>query len=320
MSQDPRKRVLFYRNYQGFQGGHLKVWDYFQHTLCSRTHQPFIHFSSDSLWDSSNPWANCEKDRLVTHWDPQEADVLFLAGLDWQALSTIDMSIPIINLIQGIRHADERDPRRKYLLRKAYRICVSQEVCAALVGTGIVNGPIAIIPNGISLPTSPQDVNNQTKDIGILISGMKNPHFAKQLAKELKEKGFTAEVELNRAPRDQYLEKLSRAQIAVLLPLEKEGFFLPALEAMALGCLVICPDCIGNRSFCIDGVNAFRPNYCVEAIISSIIQAIKLEADKRIDYLKEARITAEKHSLIRERLKFHEILANLDSNKTLIRP
>jgi len=53
----------------------------------------------------------------------------------------------------------------------------------------------------------------------------------------------------------------------VFLPNQKEGegFYLPALEGMAVGTLVIFPDCIGNRSFCLSGYNCFRPDYTTES-------------------------------------------------------
>ena len=38
-----------------------------------------------------------------------------------------------------------------------------------------------------------------------------------------------------------------------------EGFCLPALEAMATGCAVVCTDAHGNRDFCEDGANCLMP-------------------------------------------------------------
>ena len=62
-------------------------------------------------------------------------------------------------------------------------------------------------------------------------------------------------------PRDEFLDAMRRARVTLFLPNEEEGFYLPALEGMALGTIVVCPDCVGNRSFCLPGVNAFRPDY-----------------------------------------------------------
>lgn len=59
--------------------------------------------------------------------------------------------------------------------------------------------------------------------------------------------------------RAAFLERMAAARIVVTLPLPSEGFFLPALETMALGRAVIYPDCVGNRSFCIDGQTCLMP-------------------------------------------------------------
>ncbi|MGL4499823.1 MAG: hypothetical protein ACRCU2_12230 [Planktothrix sp.] len=44
---------------------------------------------------------------------------------------------------------------------------------------------------------------------------------------------------------------------------------------MAVGTLVICPDCIGNRSFCLPGYNCWRPDYTVESLLRTIQQALQ---------------------------------------------
>ena len=71
---------------------------------------------------------------------------------------------------------------------------------------------------------------------------------------------------------------------------EGEGFYLPALEAMALGSLVICPDCIGNRSFCLPGRNCFRPNYDLNSVIDSVQSAEKAKAVCRRDNVKKKKM------------------------------
>ena len=36
--------------------------------------------------------------------------------------------------------------------------------------------------------------------------------------------------------------------MTLFLPNQREGVYIPGLEGMALGTLVVCPDCVGNRS------------------------------------------------------------------------
>ena len=54
---------------------------------------------------------------------------------------------------------------------------------------------------------------------------------------------------------------MARARVTLYLPNRLEGFYIPALEGMALGTLVVCPDSVGNRSYCRDGEN------CLDAAI-----------------------------------------------------
>jgi hypothetical protein len=79
-----KQLVLFHRDFRAFTGGHLKVWDYFNHVASSPTHEARITFSPESKWDSTNPWFNSRG--YVVEWEPAKADMLFLAGTDWRAL------------------------------------------------------------------------------------------------------------------------------------------------------------------------------------------------------------------------------------------
>ena len=80
-----KRVVLFHRDFQRFTGGHLKVWDYFNHVAASPNYEARISFTASSKWDRTNPWFSA-RDRLVD-WNLKKADVLFLAGMDWRALS-----------------------------------------------------------------------------------------------------------------------------------------------------------------------------------------------------------------------------------------
>lgn len=305
------KKILFYRDYQRFQGGHLKVWHYFQHAVTSETHQPTIHFSANSLFDSTNPWSSCRVELIAREWNPEQADVLFLAGLDWEVVPP-SIAVPVINLIQSLSHADDGNPRKTYLTRPALRICISEEVRQAVVATGLVNGPIVTMPNCIDLPALSSHEVIKTKTI--LIAGMKNPGFAIEIARRLKEDGLEIDLLLSLIPRHEFFDRLKVAQLVILLPNEREGFFLPALEGMAMGCLVVCPDCIGNRSFCHDGINSFRPQYQLDAIVQSAKLAIKLDKEKTQQITANAKQTVEDHALSKERLKFQDILKNFDKS------
>ena len=306
-----QKLVLFHRDFRAFTGGHLKVWDYFNHVAASATHEPRIAFSPESKWDASNPWFGSTSS--VMDWQPDRADLLFLGGSDWRALSSADRAEfrkPIINLIQHPRHAEPGSELRAFLKHRAVRICVSGEVAEAINATGEVNGPVFIIPNGIDLESVPHPA--PARKIDIFISGFKAPELAKEVDTALKSKVPNTLCLTDRLPRSEYLAHLSSAKIAVVLPRPREGFFLPALEAMACGAVVVCPDCLGNRSFCENEVNCFRPRYECGAILSATIAASRLAENERATMLEHAQATVRHHSLETERASFLKILAQID--------
>jgi hypothetical protein len=306
-----KKTVLFHRDFRAFTGGHLKVWDYFNHVAASPQHESRIAFTADSKWDATNPWV--ESKSSVTKWEPEKADVLFLAGTDWRALAAADrakFSKPIINLIQHPRHAEAGSELRGFLKHRAVRICVSHEVADAITATGEVNGPVFAIPNGLDLQTIPHPPIN--RKIDIFISGFKAPELAKEVDAALKGEAPNTLCLTDRLSRAEYLAHLSNAKTAVVLPRPREGFFLPALEAMACGAIAVCPDCVGNRSFCENGVNCFRPDYDRDAVVNATIAASRLTENERATMLEHARATTRQHSLEKERASFLKILAQID--------
>ena len=98
--------VLFFRHFNQFSGGHQKVYDYFNHVISSANFSASISFSTTSLWDETNPWFPKYKN-LQVKFDPHQFDCLFLAGMDWKVyiVKGAIADKPVINLIQGVRHA-----------------------------------------------------------------------------------------------------------------------------------------------------------------------------------------------------------------------
>lgn len=298
-----RRSLLFHRNFRAFTGGHLKVWHYFQHTRESRFFEPEIYLTPESNGVAGNPW----KDVIPPpreRWLPQDAGLLFLAGTDWEAVPD-PAPRPVINLIQHVRHGNAGDPRRRYLTRPAVRICVSDEVAAAILATGEVKGPVHVIPNGIDLEHIPCA---EIRKIEVLIAGAKNPHLAKALLERLVSEGLACRLLTKKIPRAEFLDLLSRSAVAVTIPNPQEGFFLPALEAMAAGAVVVCPDCVGNRSFCHDGLNCFLTAYDVEALAQATLRATRLEPGARAAILLAGKSESQLHGLEAERAAFLKIL------------
>ncbi len=296
------KTVLFYRNFQGLTGGHLKVWDYFNHVLASRDYSPYIYLSPQSKRDHTNPWL-VYPERILTQVE-RSPDALFLAGLDWQGMSDLFITwpeIPVLNLIQGFRHIDPHHPCSGFLQYPAIRICVSEALKQVVKG----KGPVVLIPNGLDLQQFTASAN---RDIDLLIVAYKQPRLGVALGDRLKSYGRVQVLD-QVISRPEFLNYLHRSVATVFLPLPQEGFYLPALEGMAAGTLVICPDCLGNRSFCLDGITCITPAYNLEAICKAVIQIPQLPLGQ---ILAAAKQMVAKHDLMTERQTFTGLLADLE--------
>lgn len=115
---DSRGTILFHRDYRRLTGGHLKVWHYLCHAAASRSFRPRLYLTPDSSRNGGNIFLS-QKVWLAEEWRPEQADALFVAGMDWLAVPG-DISRPILNLIQGITHAQSGNHRREFLRRRHY--------------------------------------------------------------------------------------------------------------------------------------------------------------------------------------------------------
>ena len=309
-----KRQVLFFRDFEQFYGGHLKVWDYFKHVLSSPDHTANIIFSANSIWDQSNPWID-SRDYVVDSKADISPDILFVAGVDWLHLEESERdnsSIPIVNLIQHPQHADPGSLRSEFLRHKAFRICVSQEIEDVLRASGTPNGPLMTIPLGFDTSVIPAAKDDAARTLDVLIAGLKQPEIARQIFDKLAQQALSVQLITEHLPRGRYLERMAEARIVVCLPNPREGFYLPALEAMAAGTVVICPDCVGNRGFCIDSYNCLKPEYSVESIVDSVQNAVMMMSVEREKLQIQARMTTTQHELMVERRSFLEVLRSID--------
>jgi hypothetical protein len=306
------KRVLFVRRFRGLTGGHVKVRDYFGHVGASGTHDARIWFTRDSSWAEGNPWHDAT-DRVVASPGDARPDVMFLAGLDWTLVNgCVGRDVPVVNLVQHVRHADPHDPRRPFLARRAVRICVSAEVAEAISAVR-PRGPVIAIPNGLDLAGLPGPRTPAERDTDVLVAGAKQPDLARRIAERLRAPGRRVVLLDGRVPRSLFLAWLARTRVAVLLPNPREGFYLPALESMALGAATVVPDCVGNRGYCLDGVSALVPAATEEALSGAAERALRMDAEENARLAAGARAIVAEHSAERERRAFLDVLADLDN-------
>lgn len=296
--------ILFHRQYDRYSGGQQKVLDYFDHCLNHPRLSPYISWGDRSTDITGTPWEK-HRSRIVYELSPGDYDLAFLAGMDWQDyLTTRQTDQPVINLIQHVRHAEPASNVYPYLSQPATRICVSQEVKAAIDATARVSGTTFAIPNGIDVDYL-DTFTGPKKPGSIYILGFKQPDLARELKNTL-DGHHSVTCHVDHVDRDQVLKAMAGSEISILLPHFTEGFFLPALEAMKLSKVVIVPDCVGNRSFCRDNDNCLMPTMNTDSILASV----KCATDARIDFAAAAQETVAKHTLERERESYFELLSS----------
>ncbi len=225
-----------------------------------------------------------------------------------EALGLLESDLPVINFIQHTRHAGDWSIQSRYLKRRAIRICVSDEVAQAVESAG-GRGRTIVIPNSVDVPVGANSC--QERSVDLLIAGLKQPEMAVQAAAALQKPGRTLKVLDDHIPREEFLAEIAKARNVLFLPNREEGFYLPALEGMALGALVICPDCVGNRGF-MSGRNAMFPKYELPELIEATETAIVKPERERAAMLEQARATVARHQPMAERAAYGDVLRNLD--------
>lgn len=314
----PVRTVWFHRDYRRFTGGHVKHAHYVDHVVQHARYRPAMTFSSEPASDSLRKerrglWPL--DDRLAAHWRPEPSDILFVAGTDWRyvdARGLGELPNPRINLIQHVRHAHLDTELYGYLARRAVRICVSQEVADAIVATGQVQGPTLTIPNGIDMePFRPAAVAHEGRVSEVTIVAYKVPALGRELAALLSARGIAYRAVFDFMDRRAFLGLLAETQVAVCLPRAEEGFYLPALEAMAAGCIVVTMDCIGNRGFCKPAENCLIGRDA-PTLADAVTSALALRPEERDAYREHAARTVGCHSLGVERARFHAVLDDVD--------
>lgn len=330
MMQNNKRRVLFHRSWTqyngGTSGGQLKVRDAFEHIAHSPDFEARVYFGADTIWydNPGNLWLKYKENALTT-WEIQEDDILFFSGLDWNVLTPGEREnppVPVINIAQP-RQTNISDKRHEYLKHPAIRIAKSSIGKKILEDFG-VNGPVYLIPDAIDFKILPP--HNPKPNHDILIVGLKNAGLARKLYRKLQwynwlRMGGKLKIAIQVPPklptRLDFLNLVNDARMVAYLPLTEEegseGFYLPALEGMGMRKLVICPYAVGNIDFCIPDVTCLQPDYNLDAIYNTVLQALKMDQDSVLKMLDAATAITRNHTLEVERTALLQLLHNTDA-------
>jgi hypothetical protein len=333
-----KRRVLFHRSWTkyngGTSGGQLKVRDAFEHLKYSELFYPAVYFGEETIWydNPGNYWDPYRKD-AVQKWKIEPDDILFFAGKDWKILDQATAKappVPIINIAQP-RHTRPEDPRYSYLHYPAIRIAKSSIGKQILEDFG-VNGPVYLIPDAIDFSLIPAPNAHPENDL--LIVGLKNEGMAKQLYTRLQNRNrwrwnrWKIKVQLppKLPTRSDFLKLVNDSKIVLFLPLDAErgaeGFYLPALEAMVMQKMVICPYAVGNIDFCLPNKTCLQPEYQLDALLHAALTALKMNEERRSQFIKAGTAIAQNHGLPQERTAILKLLEQTDeiwADKSLFR-
>jgi len=144
------------------------------------------------------------------------------------------------------------------------------------------------------------------------VLAIKEQRLGASIAERIARAGYEVLLIDHPLPRSELLDAMARSRVAVHLPSSQEGAYLPALESMALGALVVCPDCVGNRSFCRDGDTCLVPKRSKRAIVKAALAALTASGEELTPMLASARRESEARALGGERTRFLQILDRVD--------
>jgi hypothetical protein len=264
--------------------------------------------------DSSNPWHGLDNEGR-SPWAPQSAGALFLGGMDWLALPESMRSnppCPVVNIVQGLAHLKRDDPRFGFLKHPAIRICVNPVLAERLRQLPDVRGPVLHVPMGLDV--EPFDEHAfEDRDCDVLIAGLKDPQMASALHAGLSMPGRKVRALISPVHRTEFLAEMRRARVAVVLPTPHEGFFLPALEAMASGCITVCVNVPAVSAYAVHTVNCLLSERRTDALQEAAEAALALQPANRRKMQDEAHLTVSRHSLSEEREAFLGILDRCES-------
>lgn len=262
------KSIAVIRHYHGYTGGHQKVHDYLTHFIAMGWHPSL--FLSNRAKTNKTLFENMAGVDYQDSFNPNDADVVFLAGMDWQHYLPIKSSEkPVINLIQHVRHADKSEALFAFLKEPAIRLCVSDAVKQAI--EPFANGPCHVIKMGHKFERLSVGRSN---DVYILAN--KQPQLGISIYNWAKDRGFSTILHDSTQEKGLVTKAMAMSAVTVALPNKTEGFYLPGIEAMFYSKQAVVPYCIANKEYFHNTSNLIMPDYTEDNIKSAILRSMRL--------------------------------------------
>lgn len=308
-------------------GGVVKLFDYLVHSLelgyQTEVHCPLAVADDDPLFAIPRFERLREDPRVRFH----ESLTVGVGPRDWVVFSWplhyeviargISPGVPherVIHLVQNTRHANPTFAdgyALRLLARPLARIMVADQVMEACrpylnqesVSTTIVEGHdwgfFHHSRDGGLPPRVRVGYTTWKSTVGVLVQQSSDARFAFRSIRRT-------------ASWDEVRELLHWCDVFLCCPGPEEGFYLPGLEALAAGAIVVTPDVGGNRAYCRFGENCVLVRLeCVEDYVN-VLEALVESEDERIETLRRHGYeTLAQHTLARERTAFGRFLIEL---------
>lgn len=111
---------------------------------------------------------------------------------------------------------------------------------------------------------------------------------------------------------DKLRELYHWSDVFLATPLAEEGFYMPGLEAMSAGAIVLSPDAGGNRAYCRFGKNCVQVGFEDAAGYADELRALRSWDMGEIDWLRRNGYeTVGRHTLRHEKERFGEFMGRL---------
>lgn len=248
-----------------------------------------------------------------THIEPR-----LRGGPDGMALARV------LHIVQNVRHANPQwaggYPLR-LLTRPLTRVVINEQVRAAIAPYLNERCATHVVPLGHRAEHFAMQRHGPAPDVLKVAYTTWKSDVGVSVEDELRsEHGFAFRSIRETVSWEPLRELYQWCDVFLGTPGPEEGFYLPGLEAMAAGAVVIISDAGGNRAYCDFGRNCLQVPFEEAA---GYVDALRALADGRADFerLREAGYQeAGRHSLDAERDAFHAVLDSLDADPRVVDP
>lgn len=223
----------------------------------------------------------------------------------------------IIHLIQGTRHANPSwngGLHYRLLHRPMTRIAVTEQVAEAIRPHVNTRFALHVIREGHDIAYFRDGAPDRTPHGGplrVLYTNWKSD-LGDRVAHALTDNAaLVFDAISTECTWDELRRRYHAADIFMCTPGPEEGFYLPGLEAMAAGCVVVSAFVGGNEAYLIDGVNCIRTPHDDAHAHAVALAGLASDRSRHSPLIAAGSQTITDHTLERERDEFINHLRRL---------